>query len=192
MMTKPQIRQTIKEQRKHLTDQEVNETSLEITRQILKLELFEQAEVVFLYAAFETEVQTIYLDEQARIKGKKVAYPKIELKTGAMDFYATPHFSELQPSSFRSMKILEPSPLQHRQIIPGPKDIVIVPAVAFDNQGNRVGYGGGFYDRYLSRYPYIYKIGICMAFQLTEAIEAEFFDIKMDCVLTEKGYHLPF
>lgn len=191
-MTKPQIRQIIKEQRKQLTVQEINKASIAITRQLLKLEVFKEAAAIFLYAAFETEVQTICLDEQARLMGKKLAYPKIELSTGAMDFYEVQHFSELKLSKFKSMQILEPSPLQHKQIVPGLKDVVIVPGIAFDGYGNRIGYGGGFYDRYLKRYPDNYKIGICMAFQLTAPIEAEVFDVKMDCILSEQGYCLPF
>lgn len=192
MITKVQTRTLIKQKRKELTDYQISLASQQIMSQIAKCERFKEASTVFLYAAFDKEVQTKFLDELARNKGKKVAYPKIQPHLGEMDFYCVNELEELHVQNFKSMQIREPDPERHRRVIPAPNDIMILPGVAFDVKGNRIGYGGGFYDRYLQRHPRVYKLGVCMAFQLFDKIAADVFDIKMDEIITDTRFYLPF
>ena len=192
MITKVQTRTLIKQKRKELTDYQISIASKQITSQIARCERFKEASTIFLYAAFDKEVQTKFLDEVARNKGKKVAYPKIQSHLGEMDFYYVNDLEELHIQTFKSMQVHEPDSDHHRQVIPTANDIMILPGLAFDVKGNRIGYGGGFYDRYLQRYPHIYKLGVCMAFQLFDKIAADVFDIKMDGVVTDTRLYLPF
>ena len=192
MITKTEIRAFIKDKRKQQSRSFICEVSKHITNRIITLETFKEATTVFLYAAFENEIQTQYLHEAATSEGKKVAYPKIESHTAEMSFYEVSNLRELQVNNFKKMEIREPNPRQHIKVIPSQGDVMIVPGLAFDLQGNRVGYGGGFYDRYLQTYQYLYKIGICMDFQVFEKINTEIFDVKVDYILSEKRSYLPF
>lgn len=186
MMTKSQIRECVKHQRKQLNADVIEKVSKDITRQIISLEAFEKAKTVFLYAAFKSEIQTKYLDKFARREGKKVAYPKIETSTGIMNFYSVRALHELETHTFKSMAINEPNPAVHVIIKPTITDLMIVPGVAFDLKGNRIGYGGGFYDRYLKECLPAYKIGVCMDFQIFDEVPAEPFDVKIDCIAADK------
>ncbi|WP_069997525.1 5-formyltetrahydrofolate cyclo-ligase [Cellulosilyticum sp. I15G10I2] len=191
-MTKAVIRSQIKQKRKEVTAYEIDRASRQITSQITSCKRFEDAETIFLYAAFNVEIQTRFLDEFARSKGKKTAYPKIQSDIGEISFYCINSLKELQAQSYRTMKIYEPDPQLHKKVLPAKNDIIIVPGLAFDLQGNRIGYGGGFYDKYLKSYPEVYKLGICMDFQLFNQIPAEVFDVKIDGIVTETSYYLPF
>lgn len=191
MMPKIQIREWVKNHRKQLLDEMIYNTSQAITTNVIKGEYFKQANIIFLYAAFDKEVQTKFLHDCAKHEGKKLAYPKVELSTGEMHFYIVENFNELQLQKFKTMQIYEPNPQYHQHIVPCKKDLMIIPGLAFDECGNRIGYGGGFYDRYLRQYPDAYKLGVCMDFQLLNQIMQEAFDIKMDAVITElRALHL--
>ncbi len=191
MITKKHIRDLIKDERYRLTYDEIEESSKQITSSIKSLKCFEEAGTLYLYAAFHTEVQTKYLHEYAVKQGKKVAYPKISESSGEMIFYYVNVLQELEIQMFGSMSIYEPNLLIHKKAEPSLGDLIIAPGLAFDMHGSRIGYGGGFYDRYLQRYPDLYKIGVCMDFQLYPLIPSESFDVKMDCIITNHQYYLP-
>lgn len=192
MMTKIQIRDDVKQKRKQLDSCLLHSASKQITRQIASLKVFKEAATVFLYAAFKDEVQTKYLHDIAKAEGKKIAYPKIESGIGKMDFYNVNHLEELEVHTFKSMQIYEPNTGLHMKVIPSHKDIIIVPGLAFDLQGNRVGYGGGFYDRYLKKYTCLYKVGVCMDFQLLDELSTEEFDVRVDYIVSDTQGYLPF
>jgi len=191
-MTKVQIRECVKYKRKLQDSAYIESASKHITNKVIGLKVFKEAATVYLYAAFKNEVQTKYLHEIAKSQGKKIAYPKIKLGTGKMDFYNVDNLEELEASTFKLMQIYEPNPLLHTEAIPVSKDIIIVPGVAFDIQGGRVGYGGGFYDRYLEKYACLYKVGVGMDFQLFDQVSTEDFDVTLDCILSEQQGYLPF
>ncbi|MGB4579562.1 MAG: 5-formyltetrahydrofolate cyclo-ligase, partial [Methanoculleus sp.] len=94
-----------------------------------------------------------------------------------------PDPSALIPSTFDV-----PEPLGH-ELPARPEDVqvVIIPMLAFDIEGNRLGYGAGYYDRFLSRYPHVTKIGAAFSCQQTENIPTDDNDVKMDYIVTEKG-----
>lgn len=107
-------------------------------------------------------------------------------------FYQVDDLKELQINQFKNMQINEPDPRIHPKLIPGVGDLMIMPGLAFDVKGNRIGYGGGFYDKYLKQYEHVCKIGVCFDFQILEAIKAEVFDVKADCIISEERSYLPF
>ena len=185
-MTKSQIRTQIKVQKARLDDEGLWKASQTITEEVIKDKLFCASNTLFLYAAFIHEVQTKLIDQWARSQGKKVAYPKIEIESGEMTFYSVGTLEELENHCFKAMQINEPNPLIHLKVTPSEGDVMIVPGVAFDFHGNRIGYGGGFYDRYLKKYSFLYKIAVCLDFQLFNAVPTEAFDVKVNSIITEK------
>ena len=129
------------------------------------------------------EVNTLKLFEIKIIKDLKVLLPVLSEKN-IMHFYKWKQLDDLQINKFG---MLEPVALS-THIIP---DIMLVPLLAYDNQHNRLGYGGGFYDRYLNRYlktkKHIITIGVAFSFQRHHKIPVSKNDVKLNYILTEKG-----
>ena len=129
------------------------------------------------------EVNTLKLFEIKIIKDLKVLLPVLSEKN-IMRFYKWKQLDTLQINKFG---MLEPVALS-THIIP---DIMLVPLLAYDNQHNRLGYGGGFYDRYLNRYlktkKHIITIGVAFSFQRHHKIPVSKNDVKLNYILTEKG-----
>lgn len=135
--------------------------------------------IIALYAAFNHEVDTYGIMETLFwSKGHRIVLPRIENK--AMNFYEIKSFNDLKKSSYG---ILEPRGTS--VIDPKTIDVMIVPMVAFNRQCYRVGYGGGYYDRYTKDTEFL-KIGVAYAFQETEEQFQESHDIPVDVVITDK------
>lgn len=183
VMTKQSIREWIKKERSRQSQEDIEAASKQIAERIVNLKVFEEASRVYLYAAFHAEIQTTYLHEKIRQEGKRVAYPRIEGLSKEMSFYDVEDLETLEDHAFKTMSIKEPNPKIHEMVIPKEKDLIIVPGVAFDKTGQRVGYGGGFYDRYLSKYPKLYKIGVGMPFQLFEKVPTNDFDRGLNQII---------
>ena len=129
------------------------------------------------------EVNTLKLFEIKKLKDLKVLLPVLSEKN-IMHFYI---FLQLDALQINKFGMLEPVALS-THIIP---DIMLVPLLAYDNQHNRLGYGGGFYDRYLNRYlktkKHIITIGVAFSFQRHHKIPVSKNDVKLNYILTEKG-----
>ena len=129
------------------------------------------------------EVNTLKLFETGLIKKLRVFLPVLK-KNNAMHFYEWKKNDVLKINQFG---MLEPAILSNH-IVP---DIMLVPLLAYDNQNNRLGYGGGFYDRYLNKYLKTYNniltIGIAFSFQKHHKLPMANNDVKLNYILTEKG-----
>ena len=155
------------------------EKSMQIGAKLVECELWQEAKHIFTYVSFSSEVDTQLLILQALRQKKKVAVPK-SYPEGKMDFYFISSLEELVETD---TGILEPVGGFFRAT-PKKGDLILVPGIAFDRSCRRIGYGGGYYDRYLETCPAT-KIGLCYQEQLAPVIPAEPHDIKMDAVLTE-------
>lgn len=135
-----------------------------------------------MYVSFGSEVDTKGLIEYSLNIGKRVAVPYCNGKN--MLFYEIKSLSELSAGKFGipTVDISGKSPL-----VSFDKALCIVPGICFDCYGNRIGYGGGYYDRFLSENSVI-SLGVCYKKCLCSEIESEEFDIKTDYVLTEIGF----
>ncbi|MBQ7840230.1 MAG: 5-formyltetrahydrofolate cyclo-ligase [Lachnospiraceae bacterium] len=155
-----------------------------IFRKVVKLAQYQKAESILIYASYQSEADTFGLISRALCDNKKVFCPKVEEK--ALAFYRIKDLTELK-EGFRN--IPEPEGNTEKFQINGidsPKLLIIAPGTVFDRWGHRIGYGGGFYDRFLGQYekenrPFC--VGICYACQLTEKIEPMDHDISMDLVI---------
>lgn len=153
---------------------------------------FTNAETVFVYASYKSEVETMELIKGALRRGKRVAVPKVD--GIEMEFYEITSWEELFPGF---SGILEPQIHDKMPVTPKDSDVFLIPGAAFDLAGRRIGYGGGYYDRYWNRINSTYGITPCFMALAFEAqicrggVPAEKHDKKMDCIITERRVIMP-
>lgn len=181
METKKQIRSRLRQRRESLSLEQMGSLSAEICRKLEEQPWFFQTETICFYYPLGTETNLLPLAEKALALGKTAAFPRVEGKE--MEFYKAASLEEFQEGSFHVMEPVSRIPAAE------PGRTVLVPGLGFDRRGNRMGYGGGYYDRYFARYPECFKIGIAYEVQLVEGLEPEMHDISMDAVVTERGVY---
>ena len=169
-----------KEARSRLSPEEIARYSASIERRLI--EVLDGFTTVMVYVSKPPEVETRGLIAALNNRGVLVVVPIIERETRSLRLSALPDPGVLVQSTFNV-----PEPIGH-EIPVRPEDIqaVVVPMLGFDSKGNRLGYGAGYYDRFLRRYPHPEKIGIAFSCQQVECIPADENDIMMDCIITEK------
>lgn len=174
-MDKRILRNKYKEIRKNIKNRELLDDI--IFNKIIELKEYKQSYLILIYVSLNDEVDTFKLIEHSLKIGKRVAVPKCEGDN--IVFYNINKLSDLEEGRFR---ILEP---RTNEVIDNFSDsICIIPGVAFDKESNRIGYGRGFYDRFLERYNGT-KIGLAYAECICGKIDADTNDIKMDIVITD-------
>lgn len=177
METKQAIRKQIFVARKSITDEQADSWSKEITERVLKLPAFQKAERILAYADYNHEVMTGYLIKKAWEMGKQVAVPKVVGKD--MVFYRLTSFATLAPGYYGI-----PEPVAG-EIVDWFEALMIMPGVAFDRNFHRVGYGGGFYDRFLEKHPQIIRAAVAFSFQMVPEVPVESTDIFPQYIVTE-------
>lgn len=157
-----------------------------ITECVVSHPLFEQAEEIFCYVSFGTEVSTKEIMKAAWQKGKKVAVPKV-LGRRYMEFFYIEDLNCLCPGQMRI-----PEPPMHMPRACGyaefgkPPALMIMPGTAFDRRGGRIGYGGGFYDTYMGKYSGFHVIALSYNVQLEQEVPVEGHDFRPEYIITEK------
>lgn len=179
-MDKTTIRKSIQEKRLSLDYDTVKLHSSKIFNNLLKIKEFIKTDRIYIYCDFRNEVNTEMIIEYCLKNNIEVCVPKIIDKT--MLFYQIKSLNELD---IGYMGIREPK--ANSVSVNNHYGVVIVPGTAFDNNFNRMGYGGGYYDRFLSSNPNLTKIGIAYNFQILDTIPTEFHDIKMDYIVTNNN-----
>lgn len=181
-MTKQEARRVMKQRRDELTVEERSRREQSARERFLGWLEEQETDWVYPFVSCRTEMDTRglirVLLEQAR-RPWRVAVPRV---TGdQMEFVEIKQMEELQPGA---MGILEPVT---GNIVKADQGIMLLPGLAFDVEGNRVGYGAGYYDRYLEQHDscFLTKVGYAFAFQIVDRIEAEVYDRKVDMVITD-------
>ena len=158
-----------------------------ICNRIISLVSFRFAETVLLYAPISSEIDISPVAEAALSAGKRVAYPRCIPASSEMEVYYISSLDELAPGT---MNIPEPSAdarkLDFGDFDTRTKCLCIIPALAFDKRGYRLGYGKGYYDRYLSRFDCV-RAGVIYGELLTEKVPNGRFDLKVDFIVSERG-----
>ena len=149
--------------------------SMIIKDKLLNLDIYKKSKVIGLYFSMKSEVDTKELIKESLLLGKKILLPRI-INKNKMIFIEINDDTKYEKNSFG---VMEPIGEEENNI-----DLIICPGVAFDKDNNRLGYGRGYYDKYLLKHN-IYKIGICYHEQLIDKIDIEEHDIKMDLVITD-------
>ena len=133
---------------------------------------------VLAYSALPDEVPTQALIDQLAEQGKMVLLPRVISNTD-MELRRYTGLQDLQEGAFGIMEPCGELFTDYGQI-----DVAVIPGMAFDAEGRRLGRGRGYYDRFLSRVPFIYKIGLCFGFQLVEEVPTDENDIRMDLIIS--------
>ena len=143
---------------------------------------YQQAELVLTYVSTAIEVDTRALIERALADGKRVAVPRCTPGKIDMKFYLIGSLSELEPGAFG---VLEPNPEKSRELRRYDRSVCILPGLGFDLQGYRLGYGKGYYDRFLARYPGK-NVGVCYNICMKTLLPHGRYDKMVDVLVTEK------
>ncbi|MBQ3621015.1 MAG: 5-formyltetrahydrofolate cyclo-ligase [Methanosarcinaceae archaeon] len=182
---KEEIRRGMLRRRDNLSAEEIAGKSARITERILTSDIYRDAESVFVYIECRSEVQMLPLIGKMLDDGKKVAVPITLSKKEGMYFSQieqgdTDHLTEAR------FGLKEPE--NKHPVEPDAGTLFLIPGSAYDLSGNRLGYGAGYYDRYLENRDYMCLVGICFDFQIVEEIVPENTDIPMDFVVTERRW----
>lgn len=180
------LRQEKKMWRSALSSEIVGKMSEKISVRVLQLLLnrWKEYDDILCYAALEKEVSLERCYKELLSEGKRLYFPKVFSEQ--MDFFRVENLKkDLFAGKFG---ILEPAPNHiFERKSPG---IILVPGIVFDERGNRIGFGKGYYDRYLSGCKKAVRVGICYEGQREKYLQPAQWDVPMDAVVTEEGYYI--
>ena len=198
IMDKKEIRKEVTEKKKALTNEQVLQWSEELKEKFCSLDAYKEAESIYFYMSYNQEVQTIPMIEQAIADGKRAAVPIMLISGETLNKEGKPKHDYMEFVYLHSMDECEPNFMgipeppkslidkDPSRIADEKKVLIMMPGLAFDKAGNRIGYGGGFYDKYLDSHPdtEFQKIALCFDFQIYDHIPTEPHDEKMDLVIS--------
>lgn len=180
---KKEIRKRIKEMRAGLSPDAQRQLSGRIFDRVRAAGLYEDHKTIFVYMSMPGEVQTRDFMEKAWAGGKRIAVPRTDMKTHEIHFFYIDSFSQVRPGV---MGI--PEPVQETECADEDEDaLMIMPGLAFDRDRRRVGYGGGFYDRYLEKHPGHPTAAVAFDFQIFEKVPSDRHDRRPDFLFTPSG-----
>ncbi len=186
-MERDKIRRQVVAWRDQLTPQEVAIRSEHAVENLFQLAEFMAASTVMFYASFKSEVQTMGAIARCLKQGRRVALPL----TSAKEKMLRPYLIKDPKRDLKPGYCAIPEPDPDLAVLLNPRDIdvVIVPGSVFDRNGGRLGYGGGFYDRFLAnRAPAAFRVALAFELQVIDAgLPLEPHDQPLDCLVTEKN-----
>lgn len=184
VLEKIQLRKKILQNLSGMTADEYQLKSAKIRGSLMKDPAFIDARTIGLTISAPPEVDTIELIETCWSLGKNVAVPKCTPESRRMDFYVLENFNQLETVY---MKLREPKTEETRFAAPGEIDLMIVPGVVYSRDGYRIGFGGGYFDRYLTRYTGATR-SLAFKGQICESVPIEAHDIPVEGIHTEEAY----
>ncbi|HBN57296.1 MAG TPA: hypothetical protein DD414_11015, partial [Lachnospiraceae bacterium] len=182
---KKEIREEVKRRRAAAELTRLHEDSVRIVERFTGLDAYQEAKILLAYVDAKREVETRLLMQQAWRDHKKVAAPRVD-GDGIMHYYYVDTLDDLESGSFGIMEPKESCPLCETE-----EGLLLMPGVAFDEHCHRVGYGGGYYDRYLEKHPGLIHIALAFEFQVFPEVPFEEHDILPECIITEDRILLP-
>ena len=178
-MDKRALRRESGAKKRALTAREIEDRSRILADKLYKTPQYQNARSVYAYLSFNQEVRTRPIIERAWSDGKRVAVPKVI--GDEMRFIWIDDFDHLAEEAHGISEPVGDGPQADN-----PGALVLVPGLAFDLNGHRVGYGGGFYDRFLAREPDHPTVALCYDFQLLSEIKVEDYDMPVQRVITDR------
>lgn len=175
------LRQKYKAIRLNYTSERKEKLDFDIISRLVRTYQYKNADTILCYVSTPLEVDTHFLIKTALAEGKRVAVPKCNPESISMDFYFINSFDDLEKGTFG---VLEPI-LDKCERFTGGNSICIVPGLSFDYAGYRLGYGKGYYDRFLTNYSQT-TIGICYNDCVQQRLFHGRFDVPVDLLITEK------
>ena len=175
-MNKQELRASIREKKRAMTPQEIESRSARLGELFAASRAYREANAIYGYLPYNQEVRTVPMLERALREGKRVAVPKVYGEE--MRFIWLTDLTKVA-KGYSGI----PEPIEDGPVADDPHALVLMPGLAFDPQGHRIGYGGGFYDKFLASEPEHPTLALCYDFQLLPRLETEEFDIPVDTVL---------
>ncbi|MDO5401638.1 MAG: 5-formyltetrahydrofolate cyclo-ligase [Eubacteriales bacterium] len=175
-MDKKELRRTIREQKRAMSEAEIESRSARLGELFAASAAYRNARTIYGYLPYNQEVRTVPMLERALRDGKKVAVPKVY--GDEMKFICMEDLTQVA-KGYAGI----PEPTADGPVADDPTALVLMPGLAFDPQGHRIGYGGGFYDKFLSAEPDHPTLALCYEFQMLPHLDTEAHDIPVDWVL---------
>lgn len=187
---KNQLRKQYKQIRQQLTIEQVEKNSYAIAKQLFETDFWKQSNTVMLYLSFQNEVMTDLIYTRGWQDGKTMLTPICSPTNGIMTMSVLSSFDQLVLNRYGIREL--PEPLQ-QIVAPETIDLCLIPGIAFDRYGNRLGFGSGYYDRYLAKVSStVPRIALLHSCQISEEkLPTNQFDLPMQYMLTEHGLVLP-
>ena len=179
---KKALRASIKQKRRALSIEDRQQASRKMQAELTRLPCYQAAEYIMLYMAMQDEVQLDELIAMVLKDGKKAVIPLVT-GAGLMEAVELSDMADLVPDKYGIKTVSEE---KRRLIAPDKIDLIIVPGVAFDKAGHRLGMGGGFYDRFMLRASRAVRAALAYDCQLLVSVPAEVHDLTFDYIITEK------
>ena len=178
-MDKKALRAEIREKKRAMTETQIEKTSAALGEQLSAHPAYKEAKSIFGYLSYNQEVRTMPMLEQAQKDGKRVAVPKV--MDDRMIFIWLDDLTKVELGYCNI-----PEPIDNGPEAVDETALVMMPGLAFDPEGHRCGYGGGFYDRYLEAHPNHPTIAMCYGFQMYDHLDVDAHDIPVDFVLSQE------
>ena len=175
-MDKAELRKQIRLLKRQMTPEQIQTASAKLAEQFFATDYYRNARTIYGYLPYNQEVRTEPILLQALRDGKRVAVPKVYGEE--MRFIYLENLDSVA-EGYAGI----PEPVADEPVAQDETALVLMPGLAFDPQGHRIGYGGGFYDRFLAQEPNHPTVALCYAFQMLEKLETEEFDVPVDLVL---------
>lgn len=183
-MSKPEIRRQVCRARDSLTPAEISLQSALIAQKLRLLPAYRQARRIMFFLSFRSEVNTRSMVEESMARGQQVLVPRsVSATRELIPSRLLDWERDLAPGAFG---IPEPRPEAFRPVQPDEVDLLVVPGVAFDLQGNRLGYGGGYYDRFIRLLrPKVSLVALAFELQLLPEVPVQGWDRPVNWIVTE-------
>ena len=175
-MDKKELRSTIRQRKRTMTEEEIVSRSRKLGELFAASEAYKNAKTIYGYLPYNQEVRTVPMLEQALRDGKRVAVPKCY--GDEMKFIWMEDLSKVE-KGYANI----PEPIADGPVADDETALVLMPGLAFDPQGHRCGYGGGFYDKFLAAEPNHPTLALCYDFQMFPHLETEEHDIPVNFVI---------
>lgn len=181
------MRKVFLEKRGSIDPDQKKQLDDEILKNFTNRLFYKEAENIFIFVSFDNEVDTHGIITKALEEGKKIYVPKIKSKDRGMEIFRIKSMDDLEEGYFGVLEPLDES----EKITGDDLDLIVVPGIAFDREGHRLGYGGGFYDRFFQNLTKeIPKIALGYNVQVAEEIVREKHDEKINGLITETDIHI--
>ena len=175
-MNKQELRQAIRARKRAMTEEDILRRSEILAEKFARSNAYRAAKTIYGYLPYNQEVRTVPMLRRALEEGKRVAVPKVY--GDDMKFIYLDDLSQVA-KGYAGI----PEPVADGPVAQDETALVLMPGLAFDPQGHRIGYGGGFYDKFLAREPHHPTVALCYDFQVMDRLETEEFDIPVDLVI---------
>ena len=175
-MNKQELRQAIRARKRAMTEEDILRRSEILAEKFARSNAYRASKTIYGYLPYNQEVRTVPMLRRALEEGKRVAVPKVY--GDDMKFIYLDDLSQVA-KGYAGI----PEPVADGPVAQDETALVLMPGLAFDPAGHRIGYGGGFYDKFLAREPHHPTVALCYDFQVMDRLETEEFDIPVDLVI---------